>query len=117
MSKLVFQILKYFPIGLGLHLQSLASKLPNQWDMHEPWRKLASLSPYEHLHRIFHFCTVHGYRNIQETNVSEQVKNLMRSLMCIEHCEWDATILKIEDLGAKPGSGATSLQDVSFSYY
>jgi hypothetical protein len=93
-------------VGLGLHLQTLALQLPNKYDMHEPWRKLASLSPYDHLHRIFRFCTVHGYRNIRQTDVPEHVKHLMRSLMCVEHNNWDATVREIEEVGGKAGSGA-----------
>jgi hypothetical protein len=97
---------QHFAPGLGLHLQALASRLPDKFDMHEPWRKLTSLSPYEHLHRLFRFCIVHCVRNIRETAVSDNVKNLMRSLICIEHSDWAGTVKLIETLGGKAGSGA-----------
>ena len=77
---------------------------------------LSTLTPYEHLHRLFRFCSVHGYRNIRETGVPEEVRNLMRSLICIEHHDWSGTIRKIEVLGGKAGSGLDT-QVYLFLYY
>lgn len=45
--------------GLGLHLQKVASRFPRKHDLHEPHRLLASLSAWEHIHRLFWLCTVH----------------------------------------------------------
>lgn len=91
--------------GLGLHLQSLAQKLPGKYDLHEPHRLLADLTPYEHLHRMFRVCAVHGTRNIRRCPVSEEVRNLMRSLICLTHDNWDGTLDMIRSLGGKAGSG------------
>ncbi|KAJ6467458.1 hypothetical protein DFH09DRAFT_1254258 [Mycena vulgaris] len=88
--------------GLGLHLQHVSQTFPDKLDMHEPHRKLASLSPYDHLHRQFRLCVAHAYRNIQKCKVPDTVKDLMRSLVCIEHKDWDGTIQKIKLLGGKP---------------
>ncbi|KAJ6486646.1 hypothetical protein C8R45DRAFT_930279 [Mycena sanguinolenta] len=35
-------------------------------------------------------------------NVSEEVRQLMQSLICITHTDWDGTIAKIKQLGGKP---------------
>jgi hypothetical protein len=93
------------PLGLGLHLQALANELLGKYDLHETFRLLSSLSPYEHLHRIFRLCVVHAMRNIRKCPVSEKVRNLMRSLICMRHDSWDATLHAIEDEGGKPGKG------------
>ncbi|KAJ7127685.1 hypothetical protein C8R44DRAFT_616325 [Mycena epipterygia] len=89
--------------GLGLHLQALAQVLGNQMDLHEPLRTLASLSPYEHLYRIFRICVVHVCRRIKAAGVPDEVKNLMRSLICLTHDNWDETIERIRVLGGKTG--------------
>ncbi|KAJ7169084.1 hypothetical protein C8R43DRAFT_1120974 [Mycena crocata] len=88
--------------GIGLHLQKRAQEDPTRMDLHDPTRTLASLTPYEHLHRLFRFCSVHGYRNIKDTKVDEQVKIFMRSLICIRHASWDHTLASIQQLGGKP---------------
>ncbi|KAK0473626.1 hypothetical protein IW261DRAFT_1423538 [Armillaria novae-zelandiae] len=36
--------------GLGLHLQTLAQRMPDTYDMHELDRLLCDLTPYDHLH-------------------------------------------------------------------
>ncbi|KAJ7710725.1 hypothetical protein B0H17DRAFT_1173621 [Mycena rosella] len=87
--------------GLGLHLQQIAQQFPQKWDFHEANRLLALLSPYEHLHRIFRLCVTHIYRNIRKCKVEEAIRHLMRSLVCMEHPDWDATILKIRNEGGK----------------
>ncbi|KAJ7201931.1 hypothetical protein C8J57DRAFT_1102564 [Mycena rebaudengoi] len=90
--------------GLGLHLQSIAAQMPLKADLHEPRRTIQSLSPYEHLHRLFRLCSNHFYRNIKTCAVSEEVRHLMRSLLCIEHPNWDATLAKIREKGGKAGN-------------
>ncbi|KAJ7490348.1 hypothetical protein B0H11DRAFT_2191580 [Mycena galericulata] len=89
--------------GLGLYLQALAQKFPDKMDLHEPGRLLASLTPYEHLHRLFRLCVAHIYRNIQKCKVDYPVKQLMRSLVCMSHENWDGTIARIRELGGKAG--------------
>ncbi|KAF8192359.1 hypothetical protein K438DRAFT_1590458 [Mycena galopus ATCC 62051] len=88
--------------GLGLHLQALAQKRVGVYDLHEPNRLLSTLSPYDHLYRIFRICVVHVCRRIKATAVSDEVKKLMRSLICISHNNWDETINSIGELGGKP---------------
>ncbi|KAJ7816637.1 hypothetical protein B0H14DRAFT_3877805 [Mycena olivaceomarginata] len=89
--------------GIGLHLQQLAQTLADKHDLHQPDRLLSSLSPYEHLHRVFRVCDVHGRRNIRKCAVPESVRKLMRSLICLRHLDWDATIASIHQLGGKAG--------------
>lgn len=91
--------------GLGLHLQERAREQPDRFDLHETQRLLISLTEYEHLHRLARLCTVHGKRNIRKCPVPEAVKNLMRSLMCLEHPDWDGTLRAIEKQGGKAGQG------------
>ncbi|KAJ6606289.1 hypothetical protein DFH09DRAFT_1299558 [Mycena vulgaris] len=88
--------------GLGLHLVELAQKLPlNRMDLHEPHRPLRDLGPYDHLRRLFRVCVVHNYRNIKSCPVPEPVRQLMRSLACISHPDWDGTLVKIRAEGGK----------------
>ncbi|KAJ7100549.1 hypothetical protein C8R43DRAFT_1141295 [Mycena crocata] len=87
--------------GIGLHLQQLAQAMPGKYDLHEPHRLLASLGPYDHLRRVYRLCTIHGQRNIRAIAVKEEVRNLMRSLMCMRHPNWDDTILAIQTQGGK----------------
>ncbi|KAJ7095129.1 hypothetical protein B0H15DRAFT_798446 [Mycena belliarum] len=89
--------------GLGLHLQALAAKMPVKQDLHQPERTIQSLTPYEHLHRTFRLCSNHYYRNINTCPVSCEVKRLMRSLLCMEHVDWDGTVAAIEEKGGKAG--------------
>ncbi|KAG6815700.1 hypothetical protein H0H93_009153, partial [Arthromyces matolae] len=99
--------------GIGLHLQTLSrsTSLQGKRDLHEPHRLLSDLSPYEHLHRILRLCTVHVYRNIRQCSVSEEVRNLMRSLICMEHTSWDETLQIIEEKGGKAGKGVIVVPD------
>ncbi|KAF8957977.1 hypothetical protein BDZ97DRAFT_2078861 [Flammula alnicola] len=87
--------------GLGLHLQNVAKRFPEKYDLHQPDRLLRTLSPYEHLRRLFRLCVVHGMRNIRKITASEQIRNLMRSLICMEHRDWDGTIAAILRSGNK----------------
>lgn len=79
--------------------------MPEKRDLHQPWRFLSSLSPYEHLHRLYRLCVVHVKRNIKRCAVSEEVRKLMRSLICMEPDDWDGTIQEIIRLGGKAGAG------------
>ncbi|KAJ6484352.1 hypothetical protein C8R47DRAFT_1072982 [Mycena vitilis] len=90
--------------GLGLHLQRLASKMPLKPDLHEPERNIQDLTPYEHLSRVFRVCIVHDFRNIQKCQVSDEVKWLMRSLVCVEHEDWDGALGMIREKGGKAGN-------------
>ncbi|KAG6819960.1 hypothetical protein H0H93_007040 [Arthromyces matolae] len=91
--------------GIGLHLQGLAqnNELREKRDIHEPHRRISDLTPYEHLHRLLRLCTVHVFRNIRGCSVSEDVRNKMRSLVCIRHYDWEGTIRSIEEEGGKAG--------------
>ncbi|KAF8189164.1 hypothetical protein K438DRAFT_1936105 [Mycena galopus ATCC 62051] len=83
--------------------KQLAQVLPGKLDLHQPDRLLSSLSPYEHLHRVFRVCDVHGKRNIRKCAVPEPVRKLMRSLICMRHPDWEGTIASICQLGGKAG--------------
>ena len=91
--------------GLGLHLQKLSQTLAGKFDLHECSRLLSDLSPYDHLHRLYRLCVGHAKQNIRKCAVSEEVRNMMRSLICMVHDDWDGTLLAIEELGGKPGRG------------
>jgi hypothetical protein len=95
----------HFQLGLGLHLQSISQQFPEKYDLHETHRLLVSLTPYDHLHRIFRLCTIHVKRNIRKLSVSEGVKKLMCSLMCVSHEDWDGTIAAIIAQGGKQAIG------------
>ncbi|KAJ6467649.1 hypothetical protein C8R47DRAFT_1303282 [Mycena vitilis] len=90
--------------GLGLHLQKLASQMPLKADLYEPGRNIQDLDPYEHLRRTFRVCVVHDFRNIKKCAVSDEVRWLMRSLVCIEHDDWDGTLSMIREKGGKAGN-------------
>lgn len=95
-----------------MHLQRLAQKIPQKYDLHETNRLVADLNPYEHLHRLLRLCTQHGARNIRQCQVSDEVRNLMRSLICVQHSDWDGTIEKIRHLGGKAGAGKIIITNV-----
>ncbi|KAJ7257624.1 hypothetical protein C8J57DRAFT_1074290 [Mycena rebaudengoi] len=90
--------------GLGLYLKSLSQELVGKYDLHEPHRPLPSLDEYDHLHRVIRLCTSHIFRNIRKVNVPEPVRNLMRSLVCIEHSDWENTIQRIQVEGGPAGA-------------
>lgn len=52
---------------------------------------------------------VHAKRNICKLSVTEDVRNLMRSLICLQHDNWEGTIQKILELGGKAGFGKSLL--------
>jgi hypothetical protein len=75
---------------------------------HQPERSIQSLTPYEHLHRVFHLCSNHYYRNITSCAVPAEVKRLMCSLLCMEHTDWEGTLAAIRNTGGKAGKGMLS---------
>ncbi|KAE9385374.1 hypothetical protein BT96DRAFT_840775 [Gymnopus androsaceus JB14] len=87
--------------GMALYLQELAGKLPlHTRDLHQPHRYIHELEPYEHLHHVARLCTAHMHRNISNSKtIPEGVKPKMRSLMCVTHPSWDATVAQIESSG------------------
>ncbi|KAJ7211557.1 hypothetical protein C8J57DRAFT_1097634, partial [Mycena rebaudengoi] len=91
-------------LGLGLYLQSVAAELPPKWDLYDTWRTIQDLSAYEHLERCFRVCCLHVYRRIRNAAVPNPVRWLMRSLVCLEHADWDATLQAICDQGGKVGT-------------
>lgn len=88
-----------------MHLQVISQRFAHTPDLYDPSRTLGSLTPYEHLHRTFRLCVAHAFRNIRKCKVTEKVKELMRSLICVQHEDWDGTIQSIRDLGGKAGNG------------
>ncbi|KAJ7877230.1 hypothetical protein B0H14DRAFT_3130239 [Mycena olivaceomarginata] len=91
-------------LGLGLHLQKIVSNVPLKPDLHQPERKIQDLNPYEHLARVFRACIIHDFRNIKKCAVSEEVRWLMRSLVCIENDDWDGTLTSIREKRGKAGN-------------
>ncbi|KAG7093238.1 hypothetical protein E1B28_006924 [Marasmius oreades] len=91
-------------LGIGLRLQEISQQHPGKYDLHEPAKRLIDLGPYDHLARFLSLCTVHWGRNIRAARVSEEVRNLMRSLVCINHSDWDGTLQAIRNLGGKAGA-------------
>ncbi|KAJ3873403.1 hypothetical protein F5051DRAFT_337723 [Lentinula edodes] len=89
--------------GIGLYLEELAKSLPLKMDFHRPSCSIQSLGPYDHLRRFLTLCTTHFSRNICKCAVSEEVRNLMRSLVCIRHDDWEGTLELIEEQGGKAG--------------
>ncbi|KAJ7255688.1 hypothetical protein C8J57DRAFT_1236122 [Mycena rebaudengoi] len=82
----------------------LAAQLPEKWDLHEPWWTIQELSPYDHLAHCFRICCLRIYRRIRSTAVSDRVRGLMRSLVCLEHPDWDGTLVTIREEGGKVGA-------------
>lgn len=78
--------------------------MPEKLDFHESHRTIASLTPYEHLRRLIRLCYVHAKRNIHECDVPPRVRELMRSLLCITHPDWDGTLKTIQEDGGKGGT-------------
>ncbi|KIK75466.1 hypothetical protein PAXRUDRAFT_36981 [Paxillus rubicundulus Ve08.2h10] len=93
--------------GLGLHLQWLAQQIPDHFDLHQPDCLLSTLDEYDHLRRVFQLCSIHIYQNIKTSHVEESVKNMMWSLVCMEHPDFTGTMEKIEQDGGKPGADTT----------
>ncbi|KAJ3804094.1 hypothetical protein F5876DRAFT_70917 [Lentinula aff. lateritia] len=85
-------------LGIGLYLQDVAQSLPIKSDFHQPLQTIQDLGPYDHLRS----------RNIRKCAVTDEVRNLMRSLVCIRHDDWDGTIRLINELGGRPGQNWTA---------
>jgi hypothetical protein len=100
--------------GLGLHLQKIASKMPPKRDLYQTDRYIQDLSPYEHLHRNFRVCVVHYFRLVKLCSTTEHVRWLMRSLVCMEHADWEGTLQTIRDLGGKAAQGNLDSQVFRF---
>jgi hypothetical protein len=79
--------------------------MPLKRDLYDNERFIQDLTPYEHLHRMFRACNVHYYRLVKLCAVPESVRWLMRSLVCMEHPDWQGTVDKICELGGKPADG------------
>lgn len=92
-------------LGLGLYLKDIAALVPPKAELHEPHRLLQDLDEYEHIRRILRLCRVHFLRNIQQCGVPDNVRKKMRSLLCMEHSNWNATIEEIEREGGKAAKG------------
>ena len=90
-------------IGLRLHLQKISQWLHGKSDLHEPHCLVSDLFPYEHLHWLYRLYVVHVKQNIWQCAVPEEVCNLMHSLICMTHDNWDGTLKAIEELGGKAG--------------
>ncbi|KAJ3756434.1 hypothetical protein EV360DRAFT_84964 [Lentinula raphanica] len=69
--------------GLGLYLQEVSRSLPKKQDFHEPNRSIQDLSP--------------------KCSVTDLVRNVMRSLICIQHSNWDGALHDIRASGGKAG--------------
>ena len=83
--------MSHIVIGLGLHLKTIATQLPQHNDLHEPHHTLVDLDVFDHLHRIFSLCTVHFYQNIRQKALPETVKNNM-SGMCGASWFWALSV-------------------------
>ncbi|KAJ3831365.1 hypothetical protein F5878DRAFT_647702 [Lentinula raphanica] len=100
-------------VGIGLYLQDVARYLPEKQDFHEPYRTIQELSPYDHLRRFLTLCTTHLYRNIRKCPVTEAVRNTMRSLICVQHQDWEGALHTICVDGAKAGQNWLSDKETS----
>lgn len=97
-------------LGLGLYLQFVAQSMPQEkLDLHQPTRTIVSLGPYDHLQRLIRLCYTHAKRNIQKCNVNDDVRKLMRSLLCVKHGNWDETLELIRQHGGKAGKGKNTI--------
>ncbi|KIJ53133.1 hypothetical protein M422DRAFT_42920 [Sphaerobolus stellatus SS14] len=91
-------------LGLGLYLQELAQspELRLKRDLHQPHKVLGDLTEYEHLQQFLRLCVNHMKRKVREGNkFPEHVQQLMYSLACIQHADWDGTIAAIQQEGGK----------------
>ncbi|KAJ3906921.1 hypothetical protein F5879DRAFT_897100 [Lentinula edodes] len=87
--------------GIGLYLHDLAQGLAPKTDFHQPLRLIQDLSPYDHLRRFLTLCTTHFYRNVRKCKVSEEVKSIMRGLICVQHNDWDEAVEEIRTTGGR----------------
>ncbi|KAJ3713589.1 hypothetical protein C8R42DRAFT_684404 [Lentinula raphanica] len=89
--------------GIGMFLEEISRSLPLKADFHQPLRSIQSLGPYDHLQRFLTLCTTHFARNIRQCQVPESVRNLMRSLVSVQHNEWEETVQAIQEHGGIAG--------------
>ncbi|KAJ3860037.1 hypothetical protein EV359DRAFT_49934, partial [Lentinula novae-zelandiae] len=87
--------------GIGLYLHDLAQGLAPKADFHQPLWLIQDLSPYDHLRRFLTLCTTHFYRNVRKCKVSEEVKSIMRGLICVQHNDWDEAVEEIRTTGGR----------------
>ncbi|KAJ4492439.1 hypothetical protein C8R41DRAFT_765202 [Lentinula lateritia] len=99
--------------GIGLYLQDLAGSLAPKMDFHQPLRRIQDLSPYDHLRRFLTLCTTHFYRNIRKCAVSEEVRSIMRGLICVQHDDWDGALEQIRRSGGKAAQNWLSDKETS----
>ncbi|KAF8589045.1 hypothetical protein K439DRAFT_1613111 [Ramaria rubella] len=88
-------------LGLGLYLADRTIEIGHKKDLHEPTRLLQDLTLYEHLHRIFRLCHVPFKRKIKGYSIPDDIKNLMHSLVCITHTDFEGTLDAICKEGGK----------------
>nr|GAT44274.1 predicted protein [Mycena chlorophos] len=87
--------------GLGLYLQDRAASMPPKRDLSEPHRTVQELGPYEHLAHFVRLCSNHYLRNIKSCAVPNATKNMMRSLLCARHPDFEGTLARIQNEGGK----------------
>lgn len=100
-----------------MHLVRRAQEDPMRFDLHETECLVKDLGIYDHLRRLLRLCIVHFYRNIQKTQVPDSVRNQMRSLVCVEHSDWDGTLMQIETEGGKAGKGTNSITNWTYKLF
>ncbi|KAF9069709.1 hypothetical protein BDP27DRAFT_1363235 [Rhodocollybia butyracea] len=93
--------------GIGDFLQAISPQ--DKFDLYEPLKRLSSLSPYEHLERLFGLCFAHYARNIQKCCVSDIVKTAMFSIAGTTHKDgtpeaWMQTLSVIQSEGGTAGN-------------
>ncbi|KAH9483415.1 hypothetical protein JR316_0002881 [Psilocybe cubensis] len=87
--------------GYGQYFCDIAQQYPLVKDIHEPHKNIQDLSEYDHVRRILRLCKNHYLRNIQSCAVPDNVRQKMRSLMCISHPTWNMTLREIREQGGK----------------
>ncbi|KAE9392665.1 hypothetical protein BT96DRAFT_1023443 [Gymnopus androsaceus JB14] len=103
-------------IRIGLYVQDLARSIPQKLDYHEQGRFIQDLDAYDHLRRFLTLCTTHLYRNIRNRSVSEEVKNAMRSLICITHNNWEQTLEFIQMEGEEGKNWVLDKESSKFAF-
>ncbi|KAF9059072.1 hypothetical protein BDP27DRAFT_1371886 [Rhodocollybia butyracea] len=93
--------------SIGDFLQAISPQ--DKFDLYEPLKRLSSLSPYEHLERLFRLCFAHYARNIQKCRVSDIVKTAMFSIAGTTHKDgtpeaWMQTLSVIQSEGGTVGN-------------
>ncbi|KAJ6611920.1 hypothetical protein B0H10DRAFT_1952701 [Mycena sp. CBHHK59/15] len=81
------KILHWGEISMAVKPRKLAQQFPDRMDLHQPECRLASLTPYEHLHRCFHLCVTHVFRNIQKCKVKAPCQRIDVQSHWVHHKE------------------------------